>query len=177
MPNHVINEIQAKPEVLKALLDDDMNVTFNMLIPSPAEDDPIFTCTRTDHGNGLIGYSMDGYSPLDWNREHWGTKWDAYESMTDGIEDGVLQFQTAWSCPMPVFQKLIERFPGEHIELLWADEDLGSNLAHVVIDAGNVVAVKMSEDENFTDEQRTRFACSMWSMDYDEWQQQIAEWA
>lgn len=177
MPNHVINEIHAKPEVLKALLDDDLNVTFNMLIPSPAEDDPMFTCTRTEYGDGMVGYSMDGYSPLDWNRENWGTKWDAYNCDTSAVPEGILRFETAWAAPMPVFQKLIEKFPAERIELLWADEDLGSNLGHLLIESGNVAAVYLSDDDTFTRKQREGFACMMWEIDYNDWQAEIAAWS
>lgn len=48
-----------------------------------------------------------------WNIEHWGTKWNAGEtSITDTDDDGVLiEFDTAWSAPMPWFMELAKHIP------------------------------------------------------------------
>lgn len=65
----------------------------------------------------------------DWCVSRWGTKWDAYNSSFNE-SDNTLWFDTAWTCPIPVLNKLAEiccindvRFEGE-----WADEDCGCNV-------------------------------------------------
>lgn len=62
-----------------------------------------------------------------WCRDYWGTKWDAYDTY---IYENIIEFNTAWSCPIPVLDKLAEIcyeydvcFTGK-----WADEDMGSNV-------------------------------------------------
>lgn len=67
---------------------------------------------------GMIGVFLAG-----------GTKWDAYNSSFNE-SDNTLWFDTAWTCPIPVLNKLAEiccvndvRFEGE-----WADEDCGCNV-------------------------------------------------
>lgn len=64
-----------------------------------------------------------------WCREYWGTKWNAYDQYIDE-KTNIIYFNTAWSCPMPVLDKLAEicyeykiSFTGK-----WADEDMGSNV-------------------------------------------------
>lgn len=73
----------------------------------------------------LRNFRSCGYfSWYDWNCQHWGTKWNAYESKA--IPGGV-SFETAWSAPHVVIAALAARFPDATIEHLWADEDIGSN--------------------------------------------------
>lgn len=52
----------------------------------------------------------DWYS---WNIENWGTKWNAYSYAERSREPGrfVFKFETAWSFPEPIFEKLAELFP------------------------------------------------------------------
>lgn len=52
------------------------------------------------------GYS-DWYS---WSTAHWGTKWDAYSKDWERTSDteAVLLFNTAWSCPEPVFASMAD---------------------------------------------------------------------
>jgi hypothetical protein len=50
----------------------------------------------------------------DWNISNWGTKWDAdsgtpWEENTDG--DLFIFFNTAWSPPIPIYNKIAELFP------------------------------------------------------------------
>ena len=64
----------------------------------------------------------------EWNIENWGTKWDCYASeikLTDYDEDGILihfYFETAWSPPFPVIEKLAELFPDVSVLHRYADE-------------------------------------------------------
>jgi hypothetical protein len=136
VPNHVTNVIQAPRHVLHSLLTED-GIDFGRVIPRPADDDPMFTATRTDYGNGMVGYSIDGFSPVDWAREHWGTKWNAYEQdIAD--QDGYLRFATAWTHPAPVIVALSRLHPTEPISVRYADEDIGHNVGEYVIQAGEI---------------------------------------
>lgn len=64
----------------------------------------------------------------DWCCNNWGTKWNAYE--LEIIDDDTIMFQTAWSSPEPVIEKLAEMYPDAHIEHWWADEDMGRNCGY-----------------------------------------------
>lgn len=61
----------------------------------------------------------------EWNCAHWGTKWNACECSVILNEDHLeLYFETAWSSPEPIFDRLRERYP----ELRWSgtiDEEGG----------------------------------------------------
>lgn len=66
----------------------------------------------------------------EWRLQHWGTKWDAYETAL--TEDGSVRFLTAWERPEPVIRHLSARFPEVALEHLWADEDIGHNVGRAV---------------------------------------------
>jgi len=48
---------------------------------------------------------------LSWNRENWGTKWNAYDSKC-GVEDdkAAIKFDTAWSVPYPILAAFANKF-------------------------------------------------------------------
>ena len=50
----------------------------------------------------------------------------------------VLGFNTAWSAPHPVIQKLSERYPTITITHSWADEDIGHNCGRREYLAGEI---------------------------------------
>lgn len=139
MPNHVTNVISAVPAVLEALLsvgeDGEKFIDFNTMIPIPDDDDPRITSTKTDYGNGMVGWSFDGISPMDFQRDLWGTKWNAY---SQEIDTEFLKFETAWSHPLNVIVVLSLAFPEETIVVRYADEDLGHNLGYYSILNGEI---------------------------------------
>ena len=61
----------------------------------------------------------------EWRIENWGTKWDVYDDFKSNKT--TMTFETAWSIPEPIFEKLSEEFPNEFIEVKFADEDIYSN--------------------------------------------------
>lgn len=69
------------------------------------------------------GYS-DWYS---WSIEKWGTKWNLPSTEDDEItitkEPGSLiyRFETAWSCPLPVIEKIVADFPTCTLEHTYID--------------------------------------------------------
>ena len=96
-------------------------IDFNKIIPMPNN---IYRGDLGKRERELYG-SNNWY---DWSVANWGTKWNAqYSSLNN---KNTLWFDTAWSCPIPVLDKLAEiccindvRFEGE-----WADEDCGCNV-------------------------------------------------
>lgn len=160
MPNYVKVELRADKNVLDALAvtpdqRGEVAVDFNRVILMPSIDDPVFTAIRHEYKRddgqvASIGYGFDGYSPLDWAREHWGTKWNA--SNGERPADGVLRFETAWSAPSPVLAALSAKHPGTRIEVRYADEDHGYNLGDYVLLNGESV-------EGVTPQEGTTEAC------------------
>lgn len=134
MPNHVTTIIEAPKEVIDSLYLDE-HVDFNTVIPMPDEDSSIFTATRHDYGFG-VGYSMDGYSPMDWARGNWGTKWNAYD--VERPDETHVQFDTAWSHPVPVLEALSQKFPDTELHVKYADEDTGYNLGEYWMTNGTI---------------------------------------
>jgi hypothetical protein len=61
----------------------------------------------------------------DWCCSNWGTKWNAYEEqevLYDEDDRIDVRFTTAWSPPVPVYEKLQEMFEDAEIEAFWSDE-------------------------------------------------------
>lgn len=68
----------------------------------------------------------------DWCRAKWGTKWNSHDCDFCGDE---FYISTAWSCPVPIFQKLSELLHKE-IEIVYADEDSGYNTGEYTFENG-----------------------------------------
>jgi hypothetical protein len=49
----------------------------------------------------------------EWSVEHWGTKWNScYAQVTENGDGSVhVQFDTAWTFPFPIFEKVAADFP------------------------------------------------------------------
>lgn len=106
MPNHVSHKITfdaANAETVFAACCPDGRFDFNTLVPQPlhmyrgdlsGEDDQDFKCNWST-----------------WNRENWGTKWNAYDCACK-VEDGkaIITFDTAWSVPYPVMAAFANKF-------------------------------------------------------------------
>jgi len=132
MPNHISNVVTIsgeKSELLKLMdlveskseTEEKTPFSFESIIPIPEEE-------------------KDWYN---WNIANWGTKWDAYE-VSKWICDWekksmTISFQTAWSTPFPVLQKLSSLMPNVGICCEFADEDMGYNLGSYSIINGEVV--------------------------------------
>lgn len=100
----------------------------------------------------------------DWCINNWGTKWNAYGYGEDKIDyhDGdMLYFQTAWSAPHPVLERLTEMFPDVELEHEWADEDIGYNCGRYSYQGGERIEEYYPENEA----EAIEFACRVW--DYD----------
>lgn len=127
MPNHVTNRIEFHGEdaniskVLELIKGAEECIDFNKIIPMP---DHIFKGTLGPKEREMYGAN----NWYDWCKFNWGTKWNAYYSTL--TEDNSMEFDTAWSCPLPLLDALAKlcyqygvSFTGK-----WADEDAGCNV-------------------------------------------------
>lgn len=100
MPNHIINElifrgVDADEQVTIAakICNAEGKVDFETLVPTPL---------NVWLGNvGSKHETAFGQTGLDWSREQWGTKWNAYgHKPTERTDDTItFRFDTAWSPP------------------------------------------------------------------------------
>ena len=66
-------------------------------------------------------------SALDWQRRHWGVKWDACEVEIDHIDDQSMEarFDTPWCPPAEWLEKVSEDFPTLQFVLAFAEGGFG----------------------------------------------------
>ena len=66
----------------------------------------------------------------EWSIQSWNCKWNAMNTESERLseENARISFQTAWSAPHPVIEKMAEMFPDVQIMHRWADEDIGRNV-------------------------------------------------
>ena len=108
-----------------------------------------------------------GYSTwYDWRVNNWGTKWNAYGYEEDHQyeNDNILRFQTAWSAPEPILEKLSKMYPDITFYHAWADEDLGYNCGLREYLGGK------KSGEYITDDQKEalKFATLVWNLESEE---------
>ena len=60
-----------------------------------------------------------------WCLANWNTKWNACDSIT--TDSNTIEFNTAWSAPRNVIERVSTMFPTTNITHKWADEDIGNN--------------------------------------------------
>jgi hypothetical protein len=114
MPNNTDNRVtlyhkdsQQIDNIYNVMNTDDTELC-NYLVPEP----------RDDAGEPTSGW-------YDWRLEHWGTKWDIYNATCDRMDANTLQlyFYTAWSPPMPIYDKLVDM--GFEVTARYLDEGWG----------------------------------------------------
>ncbi len=91
----------------------------------------------------------------EWTCATWGTKWNAYDQT---VESDYFKFDTAWSHPKKIIDKISENLPDVEFSIQYADEDTGSNCGSYIIKGG----VRSSEDiapswHEMSDEEKRRF--------------------
>ena len=105
------------------------------------------------------------YHKMDFNREVWGTKWNAYDHDIDQIDNGFIKFDTAWSHPDEVLKALSLKFPSEEIRVEYADEDTGSNCGYYTIINGCItsksIAPKWCDMSDGEKSEWTKFAFTL----------------
>ena len=89
----------------------------------------------------------------DWAIENWGTKWEATEI---GCDKNTIIFDTAWSTPEPIFEKLSELLPDEYIEVKYADECYSNYNNGILIFKNGLIGYNEELDETFATEVWTK---------------------
>ena len=80
---------------------------------------------------------------------HWNTKWEAYGfDYFEDCQDNQCKFQTAWSAPHPVIEKLSEMYPDVEINHAWADENLGCNCGECDYKGGETIYEWIPADDS-----------------------------
>lgn len=71
---------------------------------------------------GRIKYGFESW--FDWCNAKWGTKWNAMQTEK---EEDYISFSTAWSTPLPIFEKMIKINPDTWFQVKYYDENTGNN--------------------------------------------------
>ena len=151
MPNHITNVLEFVAETKESIKElqefvrsdspqeegADPNAAsfdFEKIVPPPANlfrEDMTLEKERDLAEQGIPTW-------YDWNRQNWGTKWNAYSHdnpdrwMTVAQEDTLhcwrISFNTAWAPPTPVIEALMRRFPDVLLRHTWHDEGGGGGI-------------------------------------------------
>ena len=136
MPNWVRNELSfwtddknKMTEILETIKGDsdgeESPLDFQKIIPMPEE-----------YNEGDKGYY--------WRIKNWGTKWNAKAVYSD--DNGYMDFDTAWSTPLPIIKRLSELFKDIEFSVRFADEDFGYNVGEYAYLNGRLVESTIPED-------------------------------
>lgn len=100
---------------------------------------------------------------------YWGTKWNACETSIE--EDGKIRFDTAWSCPHPIYQALQKKFPNLNLKAKWADEDVGYNCGFLEIKDGKLITFRRSNhtDDKYLNKAWFLYAIKLWRSNIEEY--------
>lgn len=106
----------------------------------------------------LENFRACGYlHSMDFARKVWGTKWNACEQSVS-LDEGQAAFDTAWSCPIELLVQLSNRFPEDSIEVVFADEDIGSNCGQFTLKAGEMIVEDIAPNwSDMTEEQKAKW--------------------
>ena len=128
MPNWIYNKLTVTGEQAKEALDfmeSEYNCfDFRNICPVP---DYVFQGDSLGQLERELFGSDNWY---DWQREHWGTKWNSNEAYRDG---NVVTFQTAWNGVPKIIILLAVKFPKADYEYKYADEDFACNTGMLTI--------------------------------------------
>ena len=166
MPNYVRNVIKFKKvnnEIVDKLITKlsnpnlKMAIDFNNIIPQPntkAECPKKYLASADEHIQLIDG--KEWFDWYDWNSDKWGTKWNAVDSyMHKGKSWVTFVFDTAWKCPLPIFNELAKL--GYDMEIKYADEDYGYNCGRFSYDK----ELKALVEEPIENERQ--FARNLWN--------------
>ena len=114
MPNHCYNKISIygdeASKIASELKSEDTVFDFSKVLPEPnyEEVEVKSTFPKEDEKDN---FRMPKW--WDWRVQNWGTKWNSYDDSVEIIDDETVEytFNTAWSPPEPVIEKLREQYP------------------------------------------------------------------
>ncbi len=147
MPNYVHNilKIRSKkdnPEdiinFIKQHYNKDGLFDFNTFMPEPESEEECPPRYNFNTPNGYAHYSdlenpegQEWFNWYDWRLDYWGTKWNCGEESKcyfdfKKIREGYsyfsplyIHFTTAWTPPIPIFEKIIDMHPELRIEIIY----------------------------------------------------------
>lgn len=147
MPNHITNRVEIKgtPTLIKQIKDflgEEMD--FEKILPTPEEINSEHTISPTPDPDSPKNvalrkkYGADNW--FDWQINHWGVKWGAYDHLPTITENNRLEyeFHTAWNMPEGIARYLAKKFPKAQIVWHYADEDLGNNCGIAIFENGEL---------------------------------------
>ena len=113
-------------------------------------------------------YKYNAPTWYEWCNDNWNTKWNAcgYDENTDYSDSDFIWFQTAWSAPVPVIQKLSEMYPNIELTLEFADEDLGQNCGEMKFKDGDIFEEYIPQ----TGKEAIEFAARVWEYNLSDFQ-------
>lgn len=117
-----LKETVSPPDIVDTQAEaDKINADFATQPYPIGSDQKIKAITLEERNRRLVKYGVTNW--YDWANENWGTKWGAYEVFIEAQTGTslVLQFNTAWSPPTPIFEKLVRE--GYEVNCFWQDED------------------------------------------------------
>tara|TARA_B100001093_G_scaffold471404_1_gene493645 strand:+ start:390 stop:791 length:402 start_codon:yes stop_codon:yes gene_type:complete len=114
MPNHCYNKISIygdeASKIASELKSEDTVFDFSKVLPEPnyEEVEVKSTFPKEDEKDD---FRMPKW--WDWRVQNWGTKWNSYDDSVEIVDDETVEytFNTAWSPPEPVIEKLREQYP------------------------------------------------------------------
>lgn len=130
MPNYVTHRVSVSGEGIQKFYDEcftDGTIDFNKIIPQPKvlENTVSGSPSLMTNENNFRALEETGFPNwYDWSLENWGTKWNVCDgSVISKIDDELIfTFETAWSVPHPIFEKIAELYPGLSMEISAFDE-------------------------------------------------------
>lgn len=105
----------------------------------------------------LVNYGAPTW--YEWSVRHWGSKWNAYGMVCDAPEN-TLGFQTAWSPPHLILERLSKMYPSVTFTHEWADENIGANCGKRVYANGEILEEYIPKGVRAME-----FAHSIWNYD------------
>lgn len=110
----------------------------------------------------LIQYGATTW--YDWRTrgDTWNTKWNSYSPVYEG--GNKICFQTAWSAPHPIVEKLSAMYPEVIIKHKWANEDLWQSCGSQTYLGGEMIDF----DYPNTEKEHLETAASIWGIDLEE---------
>lgn len=144
--NKCLNFVKSDPEFVPK--DEQREFDFDRIIPMPAH---IYRGNLGMEEEEKYGKENCWY---DWSIKNWGTKWNCYDVSVGG---NTIQFDTAWSTPIPIFEALSKKFKSLKFEVHYADEDMGNNCGTITLKGGKII----DHWEPPTEDEAMDFACEI----------------
>ncbi len=188
MPNHVYTSmlVTGEPELIKLFTEkhfDKEQFDLSSFAPMPTELKGTTAPNKPPRINGkevlpnsveykawqantnrlIEAYGYDNW--YEWCLQHWGTKWNTYECDMDTPTENTIacNFQTAWSLPDPIFEKMAKLYPTLEFEMTCVEES-GYFSGYISIIEGEVDDSTVTDDE----EQWKNLATEILGYEFDE---------